>query len=181
MTKITHYAHTLILAHINHHSHVIDATAGNGYDTVFLAKHAHHVTAFDIQEDAILATTKHLELEHLDNVTLLQASHAAMTEYVTQKADVIVFNLGYLPGGDKHITTLTKSTLEALNASLSLLTRGGALIITIYLGHDEGRKEAEHIETLCKTLDPAQYTVLKHVIMNRHRAPYIIEIQNISR
>ncbi len=173
---MTDYAHQCVLKYITKDSYVIDATAGNGHDTVFLASHAFHVTAFDIQDAAIVNTKQQLDALALSNVTLIQDSHAKMLDYVNHSVDAVLFNLGYLPSSDKQITTMSESTLAALKASLSLLNEGGGVIMTLYLGHHEGKIEAKTIETFIQTLSSQRYTVLKHTMMNRSLAPYIIEI-----
>lgn len=177
MTNITQYAHTRILQHITKDSLVIDATAGNGHDTLFLARHANHVIAFDIQDKALKATNQNLKSAALTNVSLIHDSHEHIEKHVKDPIDAVVFNLGYLPGSDKQITTMATTTIKALKASLACLNAGGIIVITIYLGHDEGKKEALDIDNFSQTLSPKHYTVLKFNIINRHCAPYIIEIQ----
>lgn len=181
MTKITEYAHKRVLNFITNNSRVVDATAGNGHDTVFLATHAAHVTAFDIQQTAILNTKHRIDDAKLSNVTLIHDSHDKLTTYIKAPIDAVVFNLGYLPGSDKHITTLSNSTLHALKASLTLLKSGGVVMMTVYIGHREGQEEAKVIEAFVETLSPDDYTVLKHTVINRHLAPFIIEIQKAKR
>ncbi|MFW5841912.1 MAG: class I SAM-dependent methyltransferase [Bacillota bacterium] len=177
MTKITKCAHERVLNYITKESLVVDATAGNGHDTLFLANHAAHVTAFDIQKKAILKTKQRIEDAGLTNVTIVHDSHVKMKTYIAHPIDVVMFNLGYLPGSDKHVTTQSNSTLDALKASLSLLRDGGVVMMTVYVGHHQGQKEAKLIEAFVETLAPNDYTVIKHTVINRHLAPFIIEIE----
>jgi methylase of polypeptide subunit release factors len=120
----------------------IDATAGNGMDTTFLASICRQVIAFDISTQAIENTRK--ACMHLNNVIILHQSHDQMINYI-RKADIVVFNLGYLPNGDKSIITQPETTLQALNQA-RLILGSGYLCITSYLGHPGGKEE--HAEVL---------------------------------
>jgi hypothetical protein len=119
----------------------IDATAGNGLDTVFLAGICRQVIAFDISSQAIENTKK--ACMNFKNVIVLHQSHDQMINFV-RKADVAVFNLGYLPKGDKHIITLPETTVRALNQAKLILPRGH-ICITCYLGHDGGKSEHDAV------------------------------------
>lgn len=145
----------------------IDATVGNGHDTLFLAKQVGltgNVYGFDIQETAINAT--HAKLQHnelLDRVTLIQASHADMVNHIPVsqhgKIKACMFNLGYLPKGDKSIITQTNSTLPALIAACRLLAPQGMITILAYPGHIGGDIETSEVQTWCEQLNPKQFTV----------------------
>ena len=113
---------------------VVDATAGNGHDTVFLARLAGpsgQVHAFDVQEEAIRATRERLEKEGLltSAVHLHLASHDRLAELVTGPVKAVVFNLGYLPGGDKKTVTRTGCTLAALEQAAALIAPNGLLSV----------------------------------------------------
>ncbi len=143
---LTQHAHQIIRAHLTPDDYAIDATAGNGHDTVFLARHAAHVFAFDIQKQAIKNTKKRLHDEGFSNkVTLYHRSHQYLAEAIPlqfhQRIKVITFNLGYLPGSDKQIITQAESTLKALGASLQLLAPNGLITLLIYPGHSGGDTE----------------------------------------
>ena len=98
----------------------VDATCGNGHDALWLAEVCDRVYAFDIQPEAVKTTAELLGAHNRsEKVELFCESHANMKSRVSEKAAVIVFNLGYLPGGDKEITTHTESTLCALQAALA--------------------------------------------------------------
>ncbi len=127
-------------------STVIDATVGNGHDTIFLAQMVPEgkVIGYDIQEKAI-QNTKELTKD-FTNVELHQESHENISQLeVNQNIALILFNLGYLPGGDKMITTKVKSTLNALKWGLKLLSDKGKILVVIYPGHPEGLKEQQAI------------------------------------
>ncbi len=128
---------------------VIDATAGNGHDTLFLAQlvgPSGHVHAFDIQHQAIEATALRLEgARMLDRCALHQESHARMAEKVSGPVKAIMFNLGYLPGGDKAIITDTSETLVAIETALNMLSVGGVVSVVCYPGHDGGNRETQAV------------------------------------
>lgn len=140
---------------------VVDATMGNGHDTKYLAElvgESGHVYAFDIQPQALVNTRKRLEdAGLLDRTTLILDSHEKMGEHVPVNPDVIVFNLGWLPGAEHVCTTRCETTLLAVNAALALLKRGGLLTICVYPGHPEGLKELDMLMKWVKELDDTVY------------------------
>ena len=131
----------------------IDATAGNGYDTVFLAEQVGdpgQVYAFDIQHQAIEKSRARLQKLNLDHrVTLIEASHENLRIHIPeihqQQISVIMFNLGFLPGTDKTCITQTHSTMSALKQSVELLKPEGALSIMLYPGHEGGQQETNAV------------------------------------
>ncbi|MDD1610457.1 MAG: methyltransferase domain-containing protein [Methylococcaceae bacterium] len=145
----------------------IDATVGNGHDTLFLAKQVGNtgrVYGFDIQRAAIVATTalvQHSQL--LNHVTLIQASHADMATHIPisqqGKITACMFNLGYLPKGDKRIITQTSSTLLALTAACQLLAPQGIMTILAYPGHVGGDVETARVSEWSEQLDSKQFAV----------------------
>ena len=149
---------------------VVDATMGNGHDTLFLAEQVGsegHVYAFDIQESALVSTRKLLE-EHrvADRVTLLCASHAEMAEYVPCPVAAAVFNLGWLPGGNHEITTMWESTRAAVSAALDLLRPGGILTVCAYPGHPEGSRERDCLAADLSSLSNKRFNVLRQAFLN---------------
>lgn len=123
--------------------HVIDATCGNGKDTAILAHlvPTGHVYAIDIQKDAIKSAQSHLSFS---NVSFLHQCHTQLPK--DQKVRLVVYNLGYLPGGNKHLTSRVETTLISITTALELLPLGGALSITCYPGHEEGAREEKAIQ-----------------------------------
>lgn len=126
----------------------IDATAGNGHDTLFLAElvgPTGRVWAVDIQADAIARTQLRVG-EWIDRVELHRADHANLKSIVPAemhgRISIVMFNLGYLPGGEKSMITRTGSTLVALDAASELLGPGGLLSMIAYPGHPGGDQEA---------------------------------------
>ncbi len=146
----------------------IDATVGNGYDTRFLAEQVGlhgHVWGIDIQAEAIQSAEDRLNAAGLrDRVTLIQGDHAQLETLIPVgriggKVDAIMFNLGYLPGGNKSKITHPASTVTALRMALPLLREGGALTLVAYRGHPGGREEAAAVVDLLRSLPEARYAV----------------------
>jgi predicted methyltransferase len=160
-------AHNLIKDRLQPGSIAIDATVGNGHDTLFLVEQvmpAGKVYGFDIQQAALdSARSKCGQLNDPACLTLIHASHALMAEKIPGrhhgKISVIMFNLGYLPGGDKSIITRTDSTLQALNSASRLLAAGGLITILAYPGHPGGDQEADQVKHWCGQLDTDQFRV----------------------
>lgn len=131
---------------------VIDATAGNGHDTRFLAEQVGstgRVYAFDVQRDALEQTERRLPAELRAAVTLLQHDHARLADVLPVaehgRMAAVMFNLGYLPGGDHRVITQTASTLAALEAARDWLRPGGMLSVIAYPGHAGGAEETRAV------------------------------------
>ncbi|MEO1581006.1 MAG: class I SAM-dependent methyltransferase [Pseudomonadota bacterium] len=147
--KLTQIAHQIVRQHIPDGGIAVDATAGNGYDTSFLARcvgETGHVYAFDIQQRAIAATEHRLDShELLDRVSLTCDSHINLASRIPAathgRINAIVFNLGYLPGGDKTLTTNAETTLAAIADAIDLLSDNGVLSLMAYRGHAGGISE----------------------------------------
>jgi 16S rRNA C1402 N4-methylase RsmH len=168
-SRLTDIAQQAWLPYLRPGSWAIDATAGNGNDTLFLAKAVSpggHVFAFDIQEPAIRATARRLETAgFLSTVSLIRESHAAMRAHLPCSAErriqLICFNLGYLPNGDHTLTTRLETTMPALRQALELLNPDGALSIMAYRGHPGGMEEAEAVAAFVDQL-PDQWKIQHH-------------------
>jgi len=184
--RATRMAHLLLNEFLNKGQTVIDATAGNGYDTLFLAQTVGKqgkVYAFDIQEQALQETKKLLEQRNcLEQVILIRDSHEKMDAYVEGSAAVIVYNLGYLPGGDKRITTTPKTTINSLKKGLELLAPGGIIQVTAYPGHPGGEEEARIVEEFLTALSCPPWHVLTYKRLNGTRsAPYLLLVHKEER
>ena len=161
---------------------LVDATVGNGYDTFFLAqllKGEGTLIGYDIQPQALLNTQKKLyELpEHLSKIiTLKLHSHVHIEE---KNIKLIVYNLGYLPSGNKAITTLTESTLQSLQNGQKRLLPGGGISIVCYPGHQEGYKEQATLLEFLKTLPKEKWQICHHQWLNRPLAPSLIWMQSV--
>ena len=165
---------------------VIDATCGNGHDTLFLSKLVGkdgQVFAFDIQANAIQKSQKRLMDNEADaNVTFFHASHDNMTELlpdtVSGKIAAGIFNLGYLPGSDKSITTTGTSTIGAIEQLLNLLKKEGVIVLVIYHGHDEGKREKELVMNFVENLDQTKAHVLRYDFINQKSdPPFVVAIE----
>ncbi len=144
----------------------IDATAGNGHDTEFLSRTVGtegRVFAFDIQPEAITATRTRLAKSGLQNVDLYQISHADLESTLPRDAGghvaTVMFNLGYLPGGDHAVVTTVQSTLTAIAAALRVLRNGGVLTVVAYPGHEGGDTEATAVGQHLEELDPDAHSL----------------------
>jgi predicted methyltransferase len=154
--RLTEQAHREMDKIIHAGDFVIDATLGNGYDTQFLAKKVGYdggVYAFDIQKESIEQSIRLLEKQQLlSRVIFTQSCHSKMLEHVPVtklgKIKAVVFNLGYLPGGDKKIITQPDSTLSALKQAHLCLSDDGIISLIAYRGHDGGQREFEEIQKL---------------------------------
>ena len=170
-----------ILTHLREGDTAVDFTMGNGHDTAFLSRtvgESGHVYAFDIQAQAVESTAKNLkEWGCPDNYTLIHASHHLVKDYVKEPIRAGMFNLGWLPGGDKSITTLRETTLPAIEAAIELLEKGGGILIAVYPGHAEGKAEGELIEETLSKLDRKKICVSKFCIINSPTSPFFFLIE----
>ena len=154
----------------------IDATMGNGNDTLFLCQMAGEegqVLAFDVQKKALKATAELLDRHGVrERARLILDGHQHMERYVQpESADVICFNFGYLPGGDHHIATSPGTSVDAVEQGLRIMKRGGMMSLCIYSGGDTGFEEKEILLGFLKTLPSRQYTVIVNTYYNRENHP----------
>lgn len=165
---------------------VVDATCGNGHDLLYLAERAQsecHLYGIDIQEQAISASRELLASKKLQSnvtITFLHNSHdiALHQEIKENTIDLIIFNLGYLPGGDHSIITRPHNTIEALNNAFSKLAKDGIITIVAYPGTPEGMEEKEALHEYISQLDQAKYNVCHwHPINQANKPPELYLIQ----
>ena len=170
-----------ILTHLREGDVAVDFTMGNGHDTAFLSKtvgESGHVYAFDIQQQAIDSTAQLLKSEGCpDNVTLVHASHHLVKDYVKQPYRAGMFNLGYLPGGDKRITTMRETTMPAIEAAIDLLAPDGILNIAVYPGHEEGEAEGKMICEYLEGLSRHKVCATLVKILNSPTSPFFIMVE----
>lgn len=160
----------------------VDATCGNGHDTLLLAGlvgASGHVWGLDIQPEAIAETGRRLaEAALADRVTLLPVGHERMAEHLNLPVQAVLFNLGYLPGGDRAVITRPETTSAALKQALHLLSPGGILLATVYPGHDGGAEEQSAVECFASSLPPRHYHCWRMGQTNvAVHAPYLLLIQ----
>lgn len=164
---------------------VVDATCGNGKDTLLLAELVGangQVWAFDIQQAALERTAQRLaDVDLLSRVTLSATCHERLADLVSAPVSAIVFNLGWLPGGDRSVVTRPDTTLPALHASLKLLLPGGLLLITCYPGHAGGDTETDAVLAWSRDLDAKDFHVWRMGQQNvREQAPFCLVIQKAA-
>lgn len=164
----------------------VDCTVGNGHDTLFLAKlvgESGIVYGFDIQEAAIAKTREKLkEQGESKQVSLHLSGHERLMDYIAQehigKVNGAVFNLGYLPGGDKKIVTAPNTTISAIRQLIPLMASGGIIVIVIYHGHSEGKRERDALISYAEQLDQQLVHVLRYQFINQaNDPPFIIAIE----
>ncbi len=182
-------AHKYWQGHLQPGDCVIDATCGNGHDTLFLSQivlsaEEGKVIGFDIQEKAIMNTKErlknHLQDSQLNQVFLFHKPHQELKSIALEKPpQLIVYNLGYLPGGDKTKTTQTHETLQSIEQSLAIIAKNGALSITCYPGHSEGEKEEKAILQYVASLPSTEWVVSYHAWVNRPKSPSLLWIVRI--
>jgi len=168
-------AHQFVRAHVKPGDLCIDATCGKGRDTLFLCEltgETGSVLAFDIQEAAVNATSGLLAESGWHNARVLLASHETMGEYAApESVAAIMFNFGWLPGGDHNIFTRADSSLAAIASGLELLAPGGVMSLSIYYGRNNGYEERDRILEYLKTVDQERFTVITAEFANRKGEP----------
>lgn len=169
------FVHRLIERYADHQTDALDLTMGNGHDTCFLTEHFRHVYAFDKQSQALESTRQRLAAAHKTNVTLTQCDHGALLINDVPHVSLIVFNAGYLPGGDKSMITQATSTVHALKTAFEALRSPGVLIMTLYT-HPGGLEEKEAVVSWLNQLPHARLS--RYHLMHVHHAPevYVCEI-----
>ncbi len=169
MPPLTEQAHAIIRQVLRPGDIAIDATAGNGHDTRFLADlvgESGHVFAIDLQPEALHRTVALLSEAESARVHLMQRDHAELKTFIPEPhhghVAAVMFNLGYLPGGDRSLATRTDSTLQAIRSALEITRPGGVLTIIAYPGHAGGADESIAVEGLIRDLSPLDYETTTH-------------------
>lgn len=188
LSGVIQYAHELLRRSVNRHEHVVDATCGNGNDTLFLSKligdHG-QVYAFDIQEQAIENTKAKMIENNRQNVIYINDSHENISSYIPHslkgKIGGAIFNLGYLPRSDKSIVTKSDSTIKAIEQLLTYLKKNGLIVIVIYHGHDEGKIEKEDVLNYVQQLEQKKYSVIRYGFINQiNNPPFVVAIEKLK-
>lgn len=178
MKKPLIYAHELVQARVGVGDVVVDATCGNGHDTVFLAAlvgSAGQVYAFDIQPQALAATEKKLLASNLQtHVKLQEANHATEAYWPQAPLAAVMFNLGYLPGGSHTLITQPATTVRALEIAKERLKSGGIITLMVYTGHAGGVDEYQAVRHYCQSLPQQEFTVLEYQFINQRQHPPIL-------
>ena len=186
LDRILPYARLLLEKAVSPGDYAVDATAGNGHDTLFLTKlvgATGQVFSFDIQEQALTETAKKLKENQCENMaTLLLKSHSeiknSLPENAYGKVSGAIFNLGYLRGGDKSICTVADSTIEAIEQLLEIMATEGIIILVVYHGHPEGAIEKDQLMQYVTNIPQDKAHVLHYGFINQvNSPPFIIAIE----
>ena len=184
MMRATELAHAMVLPALYDGAWVVDATVGNGHDTVWLAgvvRPTGRVFGFDIQAAALQRAG--VAVRGMEHVCLVEAGHERMAELLPHEARgriaAVMFNLGYLPGADKGLTTQTETTLSALSQAIEVVAVGGVVSVIVYPGHEGGAAEADAVRAWAQAL-PGAYTASIHARINaRTAAPELILVKRV--
>lgn len=172
-----HFSHQLLTEVVHEGDHVIDATMGNGHDTLFLAElvgAAGQVDAFDIQAQALENTSERLTNAQMNTQVNLHLKSHEFVDTVLQTEQIIqaaIFNLGYLPSGDKNIITQSKSTIRALEILCEHLAPKGRIIVVLYSGHEGGQLEKQQVLEFTTELPQELFSVLMYQFINQKNEP----------
>ncbi|CRH90550.1 SAM-dependent methyltransferase [Chlamydia trachomatis] len=176
-----HLSHDFLAEVLDKETVAVDATMGNGNDTVFLAKLVKKVYAFDVQEEALRKTQERLEKENVSNVKLILDGHENVDQYVEEPIRAAIFNLGYLPSADKSIITQPQTTICAIEKILELLKVGGRLSLMIYYGHEGGDIEKDAVLQLVKNLPQEAFATMLYQPLNQiNTPPFLIMIEKLA-
>lgn len=186
LQRVLEFARTVLKNAVKPGDSVVDATIGNGHDTLFLAKLTGpdgHVYGFDIQDKAIEQTKERLEAENmLNRITLFQTGHEKLLTMIPandqKNITGAIFNLGYLPRGDKSIVTKPDTTISAVEQLLKIMPTGGTIVLVVYHGHPEGAIERDSLLQYVENIDQEQAHVLQYGFINqKNNPPFIIAIE----
>ena len=138
------------------------------------------VVGFDLESSKKAIEIAKGNLKEFNNIEYILDGHENVLKYVPTKVKGIIFNLGYLPTGDKNITTMTETTISAIKDSLTLLLKKGVMAICLYPGHPEGKKESIEVLEFVKGLNQKEFEVLKYEFINQvNEPPFLICIEKI--
>jgi tRNA A58 N-methylase Trm61 len=186
LDRILPYAKKLLEMTITSGDVVVDATLGNGHDTLFMANLVGKngtVYGFDVQEDAIRTSIGRLSEHGLtDRVTIFHNGHEHLSKLIPAehhgKVKAAIFNLGYLPGSDKSVVTKPETTISAIEQLLEIMVPEGLIILVIYHGHAEGAVERDTLLTYCQNIDQKKAHALQYRFINQqNNPPFIVAIE----
>lgn len=186
LDRILPYAKKLLEMTITSGDVVVDATLGNGHDTLFMAQlvgETGTVYGFDVQEEAISSSIERLNQHGLaDRVTIFHKGHEHLSNLIHAehhgKVKAAIFNLGYLPGSDKSVVTKPETTISAMEQLLEIMVPEGLIILVIYHGHAEGAVERDALLTYCQNIDQKKAHVLQYRFINQqNNPPFIVAIE----
>lgn len=185
LERVLPYAKTILSQVIREGDIAVDATAGNGHDTLFLAQlvgETGFVYAFDIQQKAVDATVQRLKEHGLEQrVRVILDGHEHLSEYVQEEISGAIFNLGYLPGGNHEIITKGETTIAAIKQLLARLKIGGIIALVIYPGHEGGKEERDMVIDFVSGLPQKYVHVLRYEFINQqNNPPFLIALEKMK-
>ena len=185
LERVIQYAQTLMRMSVQEGDIAVDATAGNGHDTLFLAQLVGDdgfVYAFDVQKEAVDATLLRLldhGLEH--RALVMHTGHENVAQHITKEVAGAIFNLGYLPGSDHSIVTKSNTTVTAIESLLKLLKVGGMIVLVVYHGHEGGKDERDEVIRYVSELPQKYIHVLRYEFINQQNdPPFIIALEKVK-
>ncbi|CQR25340.1 SAM-dependent methyltransferase [Streptococcus varani] len=177
-----HLSHDFLAEILDKEAVAVDATMGNGNDTLFLTQRAKLVHAFDVQEQALEKTSQRLAEAGLDNAQLHLIGHEHLDEFVKEPIRAAIFNLGYLPSADKSIITQPATTLVAIEKILERLEVGGRISIMIYYGHEGGDMEKDAVLEFIKKLPQDNFATMLYQPLNQiNTPPFLIMVEKLTK
>ena len=178
LTSHLHQAHKIWKKHLQPGDSAIDATCGNGHDALFLMRcHLSHLYCIDIQQAALNQTEE--RLLSFKKFSLHLACHSTFP-MVANPIQLIVYNLGYLPGGNKALTTQVKTTLQSIENGYNLLNKNGLISITLYPGHPEGKQEEKSILNWVSQLPHNKFQVCHYRWLKSSKSPTLLTIKKTN-
>ena len=186
LERVIQYAQTLMRQAIDEGDIAVDATAGNGHDTIFLAELVGpngYVYAFDVQKEAVDATLlRVLDHAYEDRVRVLNRGHEEVDQFIDKEIGAAIFNLGYLPGSDHSVVTKPNTTLEAVRKMLNMLKVGGMIVLVVYHGHEGGKEERDEVIHFVSQLPQKYVHVLRYEFINqKNDPPFIIALEKVKQ
>lgn len=182
MKKVVDIAHDLLKNIGILNGVYADFTCGNGYDTCFLASldQVKKVYAFDIQKEAMDHTKAAVKaIGQEAKCTFILDGHEHLDTYIKEPLAGAIFNFGYLPHGDEVVTTMLHTSKIAVEKALKQLQKHGMLILVIYPGHSEGKKESCYFSDWVTRLDSHYYSCMGIRMENKCESPYLLVIEKI--
>lgn len=149
----------------------LDLTLGRGKDSKFILETypESRVLAFDIQEEALDWVRENLKKQ--DRLQTILDGHQNLDSYLDQEVDLVVMNLGYLPGGNKTIITKAATTVMAIEKALEALKLGGLFTLLVYRSHPGAAEEVAAVEECIRSLDQRDYRVQRIEFYNQKNQP----------
>jgi SAM-dependent methyltransferase len=183
MKRLTEQVHDILSEHVQPGDVVVDATLGTGRDAVFLSKlvgPTGRVFGLDLQPVAIQITKDRIASAELSNVVCIEGCHSNLSDQLPDDVQgilaAVVFNLGYLPGGDPDVKTKTDSSVAAIQTAYDLIRGGGVISVMAYIGHPGGEEEAAQVESTMAAL-PGGLWIRRDPPIDGSTSPRVLVLQ----